>query len=85
VLFSRIAIRFRGLSLAPSPSWRFGTWNDYVGPTCPLGRYPQDAERGLAFFRGAYAPPMAADGRYVLASLPLLILFLLTMRTFIAA
>jgi multiple sugar transport system permease protein/raffinose/stachyose/melibiose transport system permease protein len=61
-------------------------WNDYVWPLIVLS---DDGMRtlsiGLTFFRGAYqttyGPLMAG---YVLASLPLLVLFLLTMRAFIA-
>jgi ABC-type glycerol-3-phosphate transport system permease component len=61
-------------------------WNDYVWPLIVLS---DDGMRtlsiGLTFFRGAYqttyGPLMAG---YVLASLPLLALFLLTMRAFIA-
>jgi ABC-type glycerol-3-phosphate transport system permease component len=63
-----------------------GAWNDYVWPLIVLS---DDSRRtlsiGLTFFRGTYqttyGPLMAG---YVLASLPLLVLFLLTMRTFIA-
>ena len=62
------------------------TWNDYVWPYIVLS---DDTRKtlsvGLAFFRGAYATtygPLMAG--YVLASLPLLVLFLLMMRTFIA-
>lgn len=62
------------------------TWNDYVWPLIVLS---DDTKKtlaiGLAAFRGAYqttyGPLMAG---YVLASLPLLLLFLLTMRAFIA-
>jgi ABC-type glycerol-3-phosphate transport system permease component len=62
------------------------TWNDYVWPLIVLS---DDAKKtltiGLAAFRGAYqttyGPLMAG---YVLASLPLLLLFLVTMRAFIA-
>jgi ABC-type glycerol-3-phosphate transport system permease component len=62
------------------------TWNDYVWPLIVLS---DDGKKtlsiGLAAFRGAYqttyGPLMAG---YVLASLPLLLLFLLTMRAFIA-
>ncbi len=62
------------------------TWNDYVWPLIVLS---DDTRKtlsiGLAFFRGAYVTtygPLMAG--YALASLPLLLLFLLTMRTFIA-
>jgi ABC-type glycerol-3-phosphate transport system permease component len=61
-------------------------WNDYVWPLIVLS---DDGKRtlsiGLTFFRGAYSTtygPLMAG--YVLASLPLLVLFLLTMRAFIA-
>ncbi len=61
------------------------TWNDYIWPLIVLS---DDAKKtltiGLAFFQGAYATtygPLMAG--YVIASLPLLILFLLTMRYFI--
>jgi ABC-type glycerol-3-phosphate transport system permease component len=62
------------------------TWNDYVWPLIVLSDDSlKTLSIGLAFFRGSYqttyGPLMAG---YVLASLPLLILFLLTMRTFIA-
>jgi ABC-type glycerol-3-phosphate transport system permease component len=63
-----------------------GAWNDYVWPLIVLS---DDGKRtlsiGLTFFRGAYSTtygPLMAG--YVLASLPLLVLFLLTMRAFIA-
>jgi ABC-type glycerol-3-phosphate transport system permease component len=62
------------------------SWNDYVWPLIVLS---DDSRKtlsiGLAFFRGAYATtygPLFAG--YVIASLPLLVLFLLTMRAFIA-
>jgi ABC-type glycerol-3-phosphate transport system permease component len=62
------------------------TWNDYVWPLIVLS---DDSRKtlsiGLAFFRGAYNTtygPLFAG--YVIASLPLLVLFLLTMRAFIA-
>jgi ABC-type glycerol-3-phosphate transport system permease component len=62
------------------------SWNDYVWPLIVLS---DDTRKtlsiGLAFFRGAYATtygPLFAG--YVIASLPLLVLFLLTMRAFIA-
>ncbi|MCC6444487.1 MAG: carbohydrate ABC transporter permease [Armatimonadetes bacterium] len=61
------------------------TWNDYVWPLIVLS---DDSRKtltiGLAFFQGAYATtygPLMAG--YVIASLPLLILFLFTMRYFI--
>lgn len=61
-------------------------WNDYVWPLIVIS---DDNLRtlsiGLTFFRGAYSTtygPLMAG--YALASLPLLVLFLLTMRTFIA-
>ncbi len=60
------------------------TWNDYVWPLIVLS---DDSKKtlsiGLAFFQGAYnttyGPLMAG---YVIASLPLLVLFLLTLRHF---
>jgi len=60
------------------------TWNDYVWPLIVLS---DDSKKtlsiGLAFFQGAYnttyGPLMAG---YVIASLPLLALFLFTMRHF---
>lgn len=62
------------------------TWNDYVWPLIVLS---DDGMKtlsiGLAIFRGAYLTtygPLFAG--YVLASLPLLALFLFTMRAFIA-
>jgi ABC-type glycerol-3-phosphate transport system permease component len=62
------------------------SWNDYVWPLIVLS---DDTRKtlsiGLAFFRGAYATtygPLFAG--YVIASLPLLVLFLLTMKAFIA-
>jgi multiple sugar transport system permease protein/raffinose/stachyose/melibiose transport system permease protein len=62
------------------------TWNDYVWPLIVLSdERGKTLSIGLAFFRGAYqttyGPLMAG---YVIASLPLLVLFLLTMRAFIA-
>lgn len=62
------------------------TWNDYVWPLVVLSDETQKTlSIGLAFFRGAYqttyGPLMAG---YVIASLPLLGLFLLTMKAFIA-
>ena len=63
-----------------------GAWNDYVWPLIVLS---DDSKRtlsiGLTFFRGTYSTtygPLMAG--YVLASVPLLLLFLLTMRSFIA-
>jgi ABC-type glycerol-3-phosphate transport system permease component len=61
-----------------------GTWNDYIWPLIVLS---DDAKKtlsiGLSFFQGAYnttyGPLMAG---YVIASLPLLVLFLFTMRHF---
>lgn len=60
------------------------TWNDYVWPLIVLS---DDRRKtltiGLAFFQGAYATtygPLMAG--YVIASLPLLLLFLFTMRYF---
>lgn len=87
LLFSRIAMPLSKPILGTvAIMGALGTWNDYVWPYIVL---PDDAKKtlsvGLAFFRGAYATtygPLMAG--YVLASLPLLILFLLMMRTFIA-
>ena len=62
------------------------TWNDYVWPLIVLSDDRlKTLSIGLAFFRGAYVTtygPLLAG--YVIASLPLLILFLLTMRAVIA-
>lgn len=62
------------------------TWNDYVWPLLVLSDDRlKTLSIGLAFFRGTYVTtygPLMAG--YVLASLPLLVLFLLTMRAFIA-
>jgi multiple sugar transport system permease protein/raffinose/stachyose/melibiose transport system permease protein len=62
------------------------TWNDYVWPLIVLS---DDSKKtlaiGLAAFRGTYSTtygPLMAG--YVIASLPLLVVFLLTMRAFIA-
>jgi multiple sugar transport system permease protein/raffinose/stachyose/melibiose transport system permease protein len=62
------------------------TWNDYVWPLIVLS---EDSKKtlaiGLAAFRGTYSTtygPLMAG--YVIASLPLLVVFLLTMRAFIA-
>ena len=60
-------------------------WNDYVWPLIVIS---DDAKRtlpiGLAFFRGVhgttYGPLMAG---YILASLPLLLLFFFAMRSFV--
>jgi multiple sugar transport system permease protein/raffinose/stachyose/melibiose transport system permease protein len=87
LLFSRIAMPLSKPILGTvAIMGALGTWNDYVWPYIVL---PDDSKKtlsvGLAFFRGAYATtygPLMAG--YVLASLPLLILFLLMMRTFIA-
>ncbi len=62
------------------------TWNDYIWPSVVIS---EDSLRtltvGLAYFSGQYqtqyGPQMAG---YVIASIPLLILFFLTMREFIA-
>lgn len=87
LLFSRIAMPLSKPILGTvAIMGALGTWNDYVWPYIVL---PDDTKKtlsvGLAFFRGAYATtygPLMAG--YVLASLPLLILFLLMMRTFIS-
>ncbi|HZO88339.1 MAG TPA: carbohydrate ABC transporter permease [Chthonomonadaceae bacterium] len=87
LLFSRIAVPLsRPILGTIAIMGTLSTWNDYVWPYIVLS---DDARKtlsvGLAFFRGAYATtygPLMAG--YVLASLPLLVLFLLTMRTFIS-
>ncbi|MCX6378798.1 MAG: carbohydrate ABC transporter permease [Armatimonadetes bacterium] len=87
LLFSRIAMPLcKPILGTVAIMGALSTWNDYVWPYIVL---PDDSKKtlsvGLAFFRGAYATtygPLMAG--YVLASLPLLILFLLMMRTFIA-
>jgi ABC-type glycerol-3-phosphate transport system permease component len=61
-----------------------GTWNDYVWPLITLSDdNKKTLSIGLSFFQGAYnttyGPLMAG---YVIASLPLLVLFLFTMRHF---
>jgi ABC-type glycerol-3-phosphate transport system permease component len=86
-LYSRIALPLcRPILGTVAVMVSLATWNDYVWPLIVLS---DDSRKtlsiGLAFFRGAYATtygPLMAG--YVLASLPLLILFLLTMRAFIA-
>lgn len=87
LLFSRIAMPLcKPILGTVAIMGALNTWNDYVWPYIVL---PDDSKKtlsvGLAFFRGAYATtygPLMAG--YVLASLPLLVLFLLMMRTFIA-
>lgn len=87
LLFSRIAMPLcKPILGTVAIMGALSTWNDYVWLYIVL---PDDSKKtlsvGLAFFRGAYATtygPLMAG--YVLASLPLLILFLLMMRTFIA-
>ena len=87
ILFTRIALPLSKPILGTiAIMGALHTWNDYVWPYIVLS---DDTRKtlsvGLAFFRGAYATtygPLMAG--YVLASLPLLILFLLMMRTFIA-
>jgi multiple sugar transport system permease protein/raffinose/stachyose/melibiose transport system permease protein len=86
-LYSRIALPLsRPILGTVAVMVSLSTWNDYVWPLIVLS---DDRRKtlsiGLAFFRGAYATtygPLMAG--YVLASLPLLLLFLLTMRAFIA-
>lgn len=87
VLFRRLAIPLSKPILGTIAIMvALSAWNDYVWPLIVLS---DDSQRtlsiGLTFFRGTYfttyGPLMAG---YVLASLPLLVLFLLTMRTFIA-
>lgn len=86
ILFSRLAVPLAkpimGTIAIMVTMW---AWNDYVWPLIVLS---DDSQRtlsiGLAFFRGAYGTtygPLMAG--YVLASLPLLVLFCLTMRAFI--
>lgn len=87
LLFSHIAVPLSRPILGTIAIMNaLGTWNDYVWPYIVLS---DDTRKtlsvGLAAFRGTYATtygPLMAG--YVLASLPLLILFLLMMRTFIA-
>lgn len=62
-----------------------GTWNDYVWPLIVLA---QESKRtiavGLTFLRDTKTPdPGVEMASYVIASIPMFILFLLTMRTFI--
>jgi ABC-type glycerol-3-phosphate transport system permease component len=87
VLFRRVAIPLSKPILGTIAIMvAISAWNDYVWPLIVLS---DDSKRtltiGLTFFRGTYSTtygPLMAG--YVLASLPLLILFLLTMRAFIA-
>ncbi len=62
-----------------------GTWNDYVWPLIVLA---SESKRtiavGLTFLRDTKTPePGVEMASYVIASIPMLILFLLTMRTFV--
>jgi multiple sugar transport system permease protein len=62
-----------------------GTWNDYVWPLIVLA---QESKRtiavGLTFLRDTKTPePGVEMASYVIASIPMFILFVLTMRTFI--
>lgn len=61
------------------------TWNDYVWPLIVLA---QESKRtiavGLTFLRDTKTPePGVEMASYVIASIPMFILFLLTMRTFV--
>jgi multiple sugar transport system permease protein/raffinose/stachyose/melibiose transport system permease protein len=86
-LYARIALPLsRPILGTVAVMTTLSTWNDYVWPLIVLS---DDREKtlsiGLALFRGAYGTsfgPLMAG--YVLASLPLLLIFLLTMRAFIA-
>ena len=87
VLFSNLAVPLSKPILGTIAIMvAMSAWNDYVWPLIVLS---DDSKRtlsiGLTFFRGTYSTtygPLMAG--YVLASLPLLVLFLLTMRAFIA-
>lgn len=86
-LFGAIAVPLsRPILATVAVMTTLSTWNDYVWPLIVLSEESKKTlSIGLAFFRGAYqttyGPLMAG---YVLASIPLLLLFLLTMRSFIA-
>ena len=87
LLYSRIALPLcRPILGTVAVMVTLSTWNDYIWPLIVLSDDSlKTLSIGLAFFRGAYATtygPLMAG--YVIASLPLLALFLLTMRAFIA-
>jgi ABC-type glycerol-3-phosphate transport system permease component len=85
-LYARITLPLSGSILSVIAILNIiGTWNDYVWPLIVL---PSESMRtiavGLTFLRDTKQPdPGVEMASYVIASIPMFILFLVTMKTFV--